>query len=426
MTQIMSKRHLLIVITALLTFFNQLAHAAASRVVITDLGAVGDGTTMNTRAIQSAIDRCATGGGGTVVIPTGGTFMSGAIFLKQGVNLLVEKDAMLKGSNQLEDYLTPAGQVAAFVNADGLHDVEIGGHGTIDGNGRRWWDLYWQLRRAGDPQLNAKTRRPRLIKISNCKDVHVHDLHLQNQAVWCLHLQFCENCRVEDLTVRAPNDAPSSDGIDVDSCKHVHILACDIVVNDDCISIKAGSWPDQQHKDRPSEDILIEECRLGYGHGGIDIGSETYGGIRNVDVRDCVVDNGNLAAIRFKTTPSRSGVVENITFQDIHLRDVRRAFEINMDWRSSTSVPEKPADVLPVFRNIKLISVSGGPADSAGIIHGLPDSPIDNIKFLNCNVNARTGLTIDNANNVDTSGLRLNVQEGQAIIRKAPSPQPAR
>jgi polygalacturonase len=406
----------------LISVFGALAGRGAD-LSISAFGAIGDGRTLGTRAIQAAIDRGEKDGGGTVVVPAG-TFLTGALFLKAGVSLRVENGGVLKGSNQLRDYL-PAGiaeterrsQPFALINSDGLTGIAVTGEGTIDGNGERWWTEYWKLRNAKDPDLAFKTRRPRLLRFVNCRRVRVAGLHLQNQAVWCLHFQFCEDAVAENLIIRAGHNAPSSDGIDVDSCRRTRITRCDIDVNDDDISIKAGVAGDPSRLNRPCEDVLIERCRFGYGHGGVAIGSETFGGIRNVEVRDCIAEDDNWAPIRFKTTPSRSGIVENIVFRDFTLRGVRRTIEINMDWRSGTSGPQPPAPVLPVFRHLKFINITGTAA-SVGIITGLKDSFIDGVTFEKCNLTAQRGLVIDNARNVDTAGLTLQVSEGEPIVRR--------
>ncbi|HWA09601.1 MAG TPA: glycoside hydrolase family 28 protein [Opitutaceae bacterium] len=400
------------------------AAAAPTRTFsIRDSGAVGDSHTLNTAAIQSAIDRAAQAGGGTVVVPTG-TFLSGALFLKQGVNLHLERGGTLKGSDQLKDYLPPGvsetergRSVFALINAENLTGFTLDGDGTIDGNGQHWWDEYWVLRNAKDPDLAFKTRRPKLIRLTSCRDVRVAGLHLQNQAVWCLHFQYCENAVAEDLIIRAGHTAPSSDGIDVDSCRHTRITRCDIDVNDDDISIKAGVPGDGTRPARPCEDVLIEHCRFGYGHGGVAMGSETFGGIRNVEVRDCLAEDDNFAPIRFKSTPARSGVVENIVFRNLQMHGVRRAIEINMDWASGTSGPQIPAKVLPVFRHFEFINVSGT-AQSAGFITGLKDSPVQDVTFSNVKVTADTGLTLTALQDANLSGLALEVKQGDAVIRK--------
>jgi exo-poly-alpha-galacturonosidase len=232
--------------------------------------------------------------------------------------------------------------------------------------------------------------------------------------VWCLHILYCENAVADGLTIRADHNIPSSDGIDVDSSRRVKIRNCDIDVNDDCISIKSGRDADGLRVNRPSEAILIEKCRFGYGHGGAAMGSETSGGIRNVEVRNCTAEAGNWAPIRFKTQPSRGGTVENIVYKNIRLNGVRRAFEFNMEWRMVPPIAP-PAEVLPVVRNIRITGISGQ-AESGGLMHGLKDSPIENVVFKDCSIKAKKGLVLENVRNVDHSGLKLDVEEGKDII----------
>ncbi len=411
------------------------------RFVISDFGAVADGKTVNTKAIQSAIDKCAAAGGGVVVVPKG-IFLSGAIFLKQGANLCVEQDGVLKGTTNIDDY--PQIQTrwegveeqwtSAFVNAEGLNNLELSGKGTIDGSGEEW--LQGNSRGKGKaapkatptaaasdapapapaaPRPAARRGRPRLIGIQNCKHVHVEGLNFHNQAVWCLFVLYSENVVAENLRITAEHNIPSSDGIDVDSCKNVRINNVYINVNDDCISIKSGKDADGLRVNRPAEDIIVENSHFAFGHGGVAMGSETSGGIRNVEVRNCVCDSGNLAPIRFKSQPSRGGVVENITYRDIKLHETRQAFEFNLEWRMVQPIAP-PAKVLPVVRNVQIINVSGD-VNTVGVIHGLAGSPIQNIKFENCKITAQRGFRLEHARNVDLAGLDLTVSGGQAITK---------
>jgi polygalacturonase len=392
---------------------------SSKRYVLTDYAAVGDGATVNTKAIQAVIDKCALSGGGAVVVPKG-VFLSGAVFLKQGVNLLVEKDGVLKGTTNIDDYPliptrwegTEEPWTSAFINAEGLTDFEISGEGTIDGSGEDWIKNS-PPRGRGTP--GPRRGRPRLIGIQNSKRVRIANLNLHNQAVWCLFILYSEDVTAENLKITAEHNIPSSDGIDIDSSKKVHVNNVYIDVNDDCISIKSGKDADGLRVNRPAEDILIENSHFAYGHGGVAMGSETSGGIRNVEVRNCVSDSGNWAPIRFKTQPSRSGVVENITYRDIKLHETRQAFEFNLEWRMVPPIAP-PAKVLPVVRNVRIINVSGD-VTSVGVIHGLADSPIRDIHFENCNITAQKGFKLDHARNVDMAGLHIEVKEGEPITK---------
>jgi len=403
----------------------------AKRYVITDFGAVGDGKTLNTQAIQSAIDKCESDGGGVVVVPAPagllrkheaagaeGVFLTGSVFFKQGVDLYVEKGGVLKGTVNPDDYPQVDTRwegeekvwTAALVNFFDMSDVKLTGEGVIDGSGDKWMERY--------PRDSSELHigRPRLIAMQNCRNVMVSGLSLKNQACWGLFILYSKDVLVENLTIRAAHNIISSDGIDVDSSRNVRITGCDIDVNDDCIAIKSGKDEDGRRVNRPAEDIIVEKCRFRYGHGGVSMGSEMSGGIRNVEIRNCIMEADNWAPIRFKSQPSRGGVVENITYRDIVLKDVRKAFEFNMAWRMRPPV-KPPSDPLPVVRNVRIINVSGT-ADSVGDMRGLKDSPIENVTFENCRVKAQKGFVLENVKGVDLSGLDIEVEQGEAIIRR--------
>lgn len=481
----------------LLTFLagaTLLSAQASKRWVATEHGAVGDGTTVNTKALQAAIDACAQAGGGTVVIPPN-TFLSGALFFKQGVNLLVEKDAVLKSTTTLDDfpgiYTRWEGieryWTSAFLNFVGLKNVEVTGSGTIDGSGDAWAgfgqgrggrgagqaqpagqagrgaaapapaappapaaaaapaippkpaDVYpsplpttatihFAPDRTKTPSINAAgvvlgrgtsislNTPPRALVFQNCTDVRVSGLTLKNQARWGYVFIYCENVVAENLTAKAEHYIPSSDGMDIDSCRKVLVTGCYFDVDDDCISLKSGKDEDGLRVARPCEDVIIEKTVFAYGHGGAAMGSETSGGIRNVEVRDCIAEADNWAPIRFKSQPSRGGVVENITYRNIELRGVRQAVEFNMAWRMVPPIAP-PAKVLPVVRNVRIINLHGT-ATAVGSMHGLPDSFIDGITFENCDVTANTGLTIEHARNLAIAGLKITVKTGEPVIRR--------
>jgi exo-poly-alpha-galacturonosidase len=398
---------------------------AKKRFVITDYGAKDDTTVINTIAIQKAINECAAKGGGVVVVPKG-IFMSGAIFLKKNVSLTVEKDGVLKGSTNQSDY--PQIQTrwegeeriwtSAFINATGLENIELTGEGTIDGSGDVWTNRFPRRLPHDTTGINNVPRvgRPRMICFDNCKNVKISGLRLHNQAVWCVHILYCKKVLIENLHITADHNIPSSDGIDIDSSDGVSVTACYINVNDDCISIKSGKDEDGLRVNRPSENIVIEKCTFGYGHGGVAMGSETSGGIRNVEIRDCIVQEGNWAPIRFKSQPSRGGVVENITYRNITIKDARMIFDFNMAWRMVGTI-KPPARILPVVRNVRIINVTGN-ANSGGNITGLEGSPIQNLSFENCTINVDKGLIIQYVEATDFSGLHLTVKSGEAIIKK--------
>jgi polygalacturonase len=393
------------------------AQNTPQRFVVTSFGALGDSQTSNTKALQALIDKTAAAGGGIIVIPKG-VFLTGALFFKQGVNLSIQKDGVLKGSIDPLEYPQVKTRwegierewTSALLNFTGMTGVQLDGEGTVDGSGDQW------LQRRGAAPQGPRTGRPRLICFQNCKRVRVANLKFHNQAVWCLHILYSEDVTVDGVNITADHNIPSSDGIDIDSSRDVRVTNVDIDVNDDCISIKSGKDEDGRRVNRPAEDIVVENSRFHYGHGGVAMGSETSGGIRNVEVRNCVFDAGNWAPIRFKSQPSRGGVVENITYRDLQLNDVKQAFEFNMEWRMVPPIAP-PAKVLPVVRNVTIRNVSGT-ANNVGFMHGLPDSPIESVKFESCKITAQKGFVMEHARKVDLSGLAIQVKEGEPITRK--------
>ena len=394
--------------------------------MITDYGAVGDGRALCTKAIQSAIDRCAAEGGGILVVPKG-TFLSGAIFLKQGVNLRIEKEGVLKGSQNTNDYPWIDTRIAglemkwpaALVNADGLNGFELTGEGTIDGSGERWWREYWETRSREkdgvDPHF--KVPRPRLVHIIRSRNVVVRDLWLRNPAFWNLQLTYCDGVEIRNLKVRAhsePLRAASSDGIDIDSTRNVLITGCDIECDDDAICLKSGRDADGLRVNRPTENVVIRNCRVGQGAGLVVFGSETSGGIRNVKIYDCKSEGGCGEVVRFKTRMGRGGVVEDILYENIESDGARMVFNFNMDTFSNTWVPEEfrtPVPVArgtPVFRNIRVRNLRATNCGSAGRLVGLPDSPLRELTLENVNIEAKSGFTIRHAHGLNFRNVQLN------------------
>jgi exo-poly-alpha-galacturonosidase len=424
------------------------AGCALQTASISQFGAVGDGKTVNTKAIQTAIDHLSTTGGGVLVVPKG-TFLSGALFFKQGVDLRVEEGGKLKGTTVQADYPLVhtrwEGQegmhTCAFLNFDGMTNVHVDGTGTIDGSGDAWlragrggfgrggggFGGRGGFGRGGTSRPTTRrfgttfpafqqVGRPRLVCFSNCDDVHISDVHLLNQAIWCLHILYSKNVEVDNVHILATVYIPSSDGIDVDSSRDVTIDHCDIACYDDDISIKSGKDDDGRRVNRPSENITIKNCNIGIGE-GIAMGSEVTGSIRHVLVENCTFNRSNTGA-RIKSQPSRGGVIEDLVFRDIKLINVRRAYEFLLDWNLRLERAE-PTNAKTIVRDVHLINYTGT-ATSGGLIEGLKDGPIRDVHWQNCNVTAQTGMNIVNSVDLDTSGLNLKVARGKPIIMGPP------
>lgn len=401
--------------------------SALSRRSIVEFGAVGDGVTPNTRAIQAAIDRCAVEGGATLVVPSGGTFITGAIFLKQGVSLCVETNAVLKGSSNTNDYPWIDTRIAglemkwpaALINADSVSNLVLSGSGTIDGSGLRWWEEYWAVRRSEPDGLDPhfKVGRPRLVHIIRSRNVSVQDLLMKDSAFWHLQLTYCDGVKVDGLKVRAPHQpvkAASSDGIDIDSTRNVVISNCDIVCDDDAICLKSGRDADGLRVNQPTENVLIRNCRVGHAAGLVVIGSETSGGIRNVRVTDCRAEDGCLEVVRFKTKMDRGGVVEDILYENITAEGVASVFNFNMNALAKTWLPEPfrtpvPAEQgTPVFRNITVRNLKATNCKSAGKLAGLPQSPLRDLYLENVSIEADDGFFIQNTTGLRFTNVKLN------------------
>ena len=282
-------------------------NALGRQYVITDYGVKNDSTLVQTTAIQAIIDRAAQEGGGVIVVPQG-TFLTGALFFKQGTHLYVQ--GRLKGSDRIVDYPVVMTRIEgqtckyfpALVNADGVDGLTIGGHGTIDGNGLNYWREFW-LRRSWNPQCtNKDAQRPRLTYISNSKNVTIQDVRLINSPFWTNHVYKSSHVRYLDCYIYAPTEkvwdldpkrgAPSSDAIDIDVCTDILINGCYMHVNDDAVVLKGGkgTWADKDETNGPCERILVQNCRYGRVHGCLTLGSESLHD-RNIILRNCSAEN---------------------------------------------------------------------------------------------------------------------------------------
>ena len=370
---------------------------------VKDYGVKGDGS-VETQALQKVISKVSEQGGGTVFIPAG-TYVSGALLFSRGVDLKLEKNAKLVSAVDTTDFpIVPSRAEgierpwrSAFLNF--IHDegVRVSGEGSIDGKGLEWKKIPF-----------GRYGRPRLINFTDCPDGKITGIKMINQAFWCLHILYTRGFTVDGIDIQATDYIPSSDGIDIDSSSDVLITGTRISTFDDCISIKSGRDEDGRRVARPSENILIENCNFAYGHGGVTMGSEVSGSIRNVTVRSCTIDNENWNPVRFKSQPGRGGIVENITFENITIKKARNIFDIDMEWRMVP--PLSPAyHPLTQLRNIHFKNITGT-ADAAGIIHGYKDAPFSNdtFTFENCHIKAKKGLDIKNAN-INLKGLTIDL-----------------
>ncbi len=294
--------------------------------VLTQYGILDDGK-VHTEEIQELIDKAALNGGGVIVIPAG-TYLTGSLFFRQGVNLYVGEGGTLKGSDDVSDYTIKETRIegetckyfAAMINVDGVDGFTMCGPGTIDGNGLRSWKAFW-LRRTWNPKCtNKDEQRPRLVYISNSSNVLVADLHLQNAHFWTNHIYKCDhvkylNCHI--FSPAAPVKAPSTDAIDIDVCTDVLVKNCYLEVNDDSVVLKGGKgpWADTAPENGSNERIIVEDCTYGFCHGCLTCGSESVHN-RNIIVRRIKVGSGsNLLWLKMR--PDTPQHYEYILMEDI-------------------------------------------------------------------------------------------------------------
>ena len=305
---------------------------ARGRVVdIRSHGAIGDGRTMNTRAIQNAIDACAKAGGGMIAVPAG-VFVSGSIWLKPGVGLELRKGAVLRGSPNLSDYpLVLRRFVEAFpealrlglINAQHNHGLRIVGPGTIDGGGDPFWRMFFNAPEESVQGVKVVYHFPQLCSIEDCDDVLVSGVTFKDAAFWNLHMYRCRRSVIEDCSFEVPHEirAPSSDAIDLDSCQDIVVRRCRFSVDDDCIALKGTQGPGAAaYKEAPPvERIHIHDCVFEHG-----LGCVTYGSNATV-VRDVRVERitnvGDIPTIRFKVRPDTPGQV----YEKLRVKGVRLA-----------------------------------------------------------------------------------------------------
>ena len=277
---------------------------------VRDFGAAGDGRALDTEAIQGAIEACGAAGGGTVYFPAG-AYVTGALILRSHVTLYLEAGAVLLGSEDPTGYPVVRSRwegveqetYAPLIGGSHLEGIGVVGRGTVDGRGDIWWERFRESR-----DLALRYPRPRLISFVDCRNVLIEGLTLTRSPSWTINPVRCRNVTIDKVTIFNPPDSPNTDGINPDSCANVHISNCHIDVGDDCIAIKSGTEAGDSDKRAPCENVTITNCTMVHGHGGVVIGSEMSGGVRNVVVSNCIFE-GTDRGIRLEIAagPRRGG-----------------------------------------------------------------------------------------------------------------------
>lgn len=334
--------------------------------VVTDYGVSTDSTVVQTAALQAVIDRASADGGGVIVIPKG-TFLSGSLFFKKGTHLHLADGGKLKGIDAIKYYkilkTRMEGQTldyfAALVNADGLDGFTITGNGTIDGNGKRFWEEFWIRRKINRDCTNIEAMRPRLVYLSNCSNVQIQDVHLQNSPFWTNHLYRCHHVKFIDCTIYAPTTgvrAPSSDAIDIDFCHDILVAGCYMSVNDDAVVLKGGkgTFVDKDPNNGPNYNVIVQDCTYGKVHGCLTLGSESFQD-RNIMMRRCTIDDANRV-LWLKMRPDTPQKYEYVSIDDV--KGTCGSFLVIRPWTQFYKLEKRDDMPLSECSNIAISNIS--------------------------------------------------------------------
>lgn len=354
---------------------------------IKNFGAVDDAKTINTSMIAKAINTCATNGGGTVYVPAG-VFLTGAIILKSNVHLFLDAGAVLSFCHDVNEYPVVQSRwegvrrdvYASCIYAENEENISLTGYGTLEGNGGVWWESF------RNEELSYP--RPKLVSFDHCNHIYISGVKMKNSPSWTVNPICCENITVKSITIINPANSPNTDGINPESCRNVRISDSYIDVGDDCIAIKSGTEDTVERV--PCENITITNCTMIHGHGGIVIGSEMSGDIRNVTVSNCVFE-GTDRGIRLKSRRGRGGVIEDIRISNIVMKDVICPFILNLYYYFGPRGNDKfvydknPYPITaetPIFRRIHFSNITAREVSAAaGFLYGLAEMYVEDITF---------------------------------------------
>lgn len=376
---------------------------------VTDFGATAG--TDCTAALAKAIAACHAAGGGKVIVPSG-IWLTGAVRLLSNVNLHLAEGATLRFDPAPSKYLPvvltrfegiECMNYSPLIYAFGQENVAITGQGTLDGSAswETWWA--WNDKSKSQPTWQLKDRklldkqgtdgvpvaervygeghflRPNFIQPYRCKNVLIEGVTILNSPMWEIHPVLCTNVTVRGVTVRSLGT--NNDGCDPESCQDVLIEDCVFETGDDCIAIKSGRNNDGRRIGVPSENIVIRRCTMKDGHGGVTMGSEVSGGVRNVFVSDCKMDSPNLdRAIRFKSNAVRGGVIENIFVRGVEIGRVAKAvLSVEFDYEEGANGPHKP-----ILRNVLIENVSSASSGAVALVTGFSGAVIEGLRLKDC------------------------------------------
>ncbi len=387
--------------------------------LISDFGAVGDGKSDCKPAIDKAIQACVDAGGGRVVVPEGNWLVNGPIHLRSNVNLHLSANSTILFSTDPADYLpvvftrfegTELMNYSPLIYAYEQKNIAVTGTGTLDGQASdgKWWnwkghwegetDIGWKrgdpdqitdvvaLCKQADEGVPASERvfgaghrlRPNFLQTYKCEDVLIEGVTITNSPMWIIHPVLSSNVIIRGVTV--VSHGPNNDGCDPESSRNVLIEDCRFDTGDDCIAIKSGRNGEGRRINVPSENIIVRNCDMADGHGGVVLGSEMSGGIHNVFVENCRMDSPQLErAIRLKSNPLRGGYLENLYVRNIEVGEVRESVvHIDLEYANETG------DFPPKVRNLFIENVTSQKSDMPLYLVGIKGHEIENVQIRNC------------------------------------------
>ena len=451
-----------------------------NKVSITDFGGVADGITLNTEAFAKAIDALSKKGGGTLFVPSG-VWYTGPIVFKSNINLHLEKGALILFSADFNLYPLvntvfeglDTRRCQSPISGRNLENIAITGKGSINGSGEAWrplkkskvteihWkkviasggvvkdDNYWfpsrgSLKGLEISDMNVPRQdlteaewmeikdflRPVMVSFIECKNVLLEGVLFENSPSWNIHPLMCENVILDNVMVRNPGYAQNGDGLDLESCKNSIIVNSIFDVGDDAICIKSGKDEDGRRRNRPTENVLIDNCKVFQGHGGFVVGSEMSGSVRNISVSNCQF-LGTDVGLRFKSCRGRGGVVENIYIRDINMFDIAtESFLFDLYYGGKSAVESlEDGDTIPVtstilavdettpaFKNIYVKNLVSRNARRAMFFNGLPAMKIENINVEDVTITANIGAELVESKDIHFKNVKIVPAQGAALI----------
>lgn len=413
---------------------------------VTKYGASGDGAKDCTAAFREAVAACAAAGGGRVIVPAG-RFLTGAIHLRSRVNLHLAAGSIIAFSRDPRQFLpavftrwegVEVMNYSPFIYAFEARDVAITGSGTLDGQAgdAHWWPWKGTAGKTAGTQtpdraalLNMATRgvpvvervfgdghylRPNFVQPYRCQNVLIEGVTIVNSPMWEIHPVLCSNVTVRRVTVNS--HGPNNDGCNPESCRDVLIEGCTFDTGDDCIALKSGRNDDGRRVNVPVENVIVRDCRMKDGHGGVVIGSEASGGARNIFAERCQMDSPQLdRALRIKTNSVRGGFVEHVYMRDVTVGQVAEAVvTINLFYEEGDA-----GKYPPTVRDIEVRNVTSRKSEYALLLRGYSHTPIRDVRIVDCTFdNVAKADVLEGVSGIELRNVRINGQLRNETITK--------